>query len=455
MMSFAVTPSANTTTTNTLTPTTLKKITQILESEEALSSLQTFDQNGFVPPTVIPEIIEHSFAPSVITTTTTPASNSVAATTTRKTYVNLDSKSWQGGVTTVVTPSKCAPLFGTAFLEVPLKSEGENQENLENNHIPEVKMADKPLTIVTAAPPTPATKSATNTRRSTRQTKNKIGPIVRDLLYDDDDSSNCSFSPPTAKKSKRSGAGRKPGAHVKSDEDLNPEEYERLEVRRQRNKEAAARCRKRRVDLTNSLQEEVDSFEAKRRALEEEIQQLKGQKEELEFILEAHSHTCKLQVPQQHQQQQHQPQQLQSQPQPACLEQQQPTNLVVAVKSEPVIVEPANAPYIIPEQVSLPEEPPMMVAAPKPKRPMSLNIGLNFDDKFSDKIGITIETPSSIIPTLGFDSVTTGLTPSCPMVSSIVTAAFTPTLNTPTNCSAQQRSSESSSSSDLPDFVSL
>merc|ERR1712018_345743 len=42
------------------------------------------------------------FAPPVVTTTVSAGG---------RTYVNLDSKNWQGGTTTVVTPSSAAPLF--------------------------------------------------------------------------------------------------------------------------------------------------------------------------------------------------------------------------------------------------------------------------------------------------------------------------------------------------------
>lgn len=67
------------------------------------------------------------------------------------------------------------------------------------------------------------------------------------------------------------------------------EEEERRKVRRERNKLAAARCRKRRVDHTNKLVEETEGLEAKKRALQKQITELQSQKEELEFVLEAHN----------------------------------------------------------------------------------------------------------------------------------------------------------------------
>merc|ERR1712158_137940 len=77
--------------------------------------------------------------------------------------------------------------------------------------------------------------------------------------------------------------GRKP--RDKEEESLNPEEEERRRMRRERNKLAAARCRKRRVDQTETLQEEVNLWEGKKKALQEQMNQLA-------FILEAHKSVC-------------------------------------------------------------------------------------------------------------------------------------------------------------------
>merc|ERR1719189_2293855 len=63
-------------------------------------------------------------------------------------------------------------------------------------------------------------------------------------------------------------------------------------MRRERNKLAAARCRKRRVDQTETLQDEVNLWEGKKKALQEQIQQLQEEKNQLAFILEAHKSVC-------------------------------------------------------------------------------------------------------------------------------------------------------------------
>ncbi|XP_051510449.1 protein c-Fos-like isoform X1 [Myxocyprinus asiaticus] len=75
---------------------------------------------------------------------------------------------------------------------------------------------------------------------------------------------------------------------------LSPEEEERKRIRRERNKLAAAKCRNRRRELTNSLQAETDSLEEDKAALQSEIASLLKEKESLEHILSAHKPHCKL-----------------------------------------------------------------------------------------------------------------------------------------------------------------
>ena len=64
--------------------------------------------------------------------------------------------------------------------------------------------------------------------------------------------------------------------------------------RRERNKQAAARCRKRRLDLTCNLQDEVEAWEERVRSLKEELSELETQKRGLETILRKHSSDCKI-----------------------------------------------------------------------------------------------------------------------------------------------------------------
>ncbi|KAK3522573.1 hypothetical protein QTP86_024992 [Hemibagrus guttatus] len=77
-------------------------------------------------------------------------------------------------------------------------------------------------------------------------------------------------------------------------EQLSPEEEERRRLRRERNKLAAAKCRDRRRQLTDSLQAETDSLEEEKAALEAEISGLMKEKEQLELLLMSHKPHCKI-----------------------------------------------------------------------------------------------------------------------------------------------------------------
>jgi hypothetical protein len=391
-------------TTNTLTPTTLRNITQIFESEECLGNLQKYEESGgFEPPTVLPVItaVRNSDNTATISLSDSflnlvPASTESATSglSVRSSFANMDCKNWHGGCTTVVTPSKClpAPIMSTHSDEDD-DTQMYQDDDKDEDYEPEMKMSN------------------TVTRKSSRKAapKNTTPTTI----------ASASDRAPKRKSNK---GGRKPaGSSEQEENNLTPVEKKKLTVRRERNKEAAARCRGRRMDLTNKLSGEVEVWEGKKKSLEEEIRMLTSQREELEFVLQAHSQVCKLQ----------------QQGATRYVVQQQP--IVVAVKSEPmpvvtmasaispVIVEPVNAPYILPSQAS------------KPHRPFSLS--LNQPKAVSPKVeGVDIETPSTIVPTICFDSiVSTGLTPSG-YYNSILTplGATTPLLNTPT-CSRQHQ----------------
>ncbi|XP_053133204.1 fos-related antigen 1 isoform X2 [Hemicordylus capensis] len=77
-------------------------------------------------------------------------------------------------------------------------------------------------------------------------------------------------------------------------EHLTPEEEERRRLRRERNKLAAAKCRNRRKELTDTLQMETDQLETEQSGLRKEIAELQKQKERLELVLEAHRPICKV-----------------------------------------------------------------------------------------------------------------------------------------------------------------
>uniref|UniRef100_A0A8C9WL47 Protein c-Fos n=1 Tax=Scleropages formosus TaxID=113540 RepID=A0A8C9WL47_SCLFO len=77
-------------------------------------------------------------------------------------------------------------------------------------------------------------------------------------------------------------------------EQLSPEEEEKRKIRRERNKMAAAKCRNRRRELTDTLQAETDGLEDEKSRLQTEIANLMKEKERLEFILAAHKPACKI-----------------------------------------------------------------------------------------------------------------------------------------------------------------
>ncbi|XP_078068377.1 fos-related antigen 2 isoform X2 [Mustelus asterias] len=75
---------------------------------------------------------------------------------------------------------------------------------------------------------------------------------------------------------------------------LTPEEEEKRRVRRERNKLAAAKCRNRRRELTERLQDETEKLEEEKSGLQKEIAVLQKEKEKLEFVLVAHKSVCKM-----------------------------------------------------------------------------------------------------------------------------------------------------------------
>ncbi|XP_029960219.1 fos-related antigen 1a [Salarias fasciatus] len=80
----------------------------------------------------------------------------------------------------------------------------------------------------------------------------------------------------------------------RNDDHLSHEELERRRIRRERNKLAAAKCRNRRRELTDSLQNETDDLEDEKSRLQKEIAELQKEKEKLELVLEAHRPICKI-----------------------------------------------------------------------------------------------------------------------------------------------------------------
>lgn len=229
---------------------------------------------------------------------------------------------------------------------------------------------------------------------------------------------------------RRNMGGRRPNRMI----GMSPEEEARRQIRRERNKMAAARCRKRRMDHTNALIEETKDLEEKKHNLTEEIHNLQQLKDELELLLDAHRAVCRLRST-------------------------SPPDVKPVIKSnlpEDQFVEPTKAGDA-------------MIASARPNRPNSLPVGFDNNNRLNslslyaepkdrpdtlafktvetpsfmkssmDVTGMPITTPTSGIP-FNFDSLMeggTGLTP--------VTTPLIP------SCSTQQRSNLSAVDLSSPD----
>lgn len=88
---------------------------------------------------------------------------------------------------------------------------------------------------------------------------------------------------------------RKGGRRPNETSDLSHEEQGKVKQRRESNKLAAARCRKRRVDHTTELNDEVDDLEMKKTDFKHEIEDLEAQKNELVLMFNAHQSQCQMQ----------------------------------------------------------------------------------------------------------------------------------------------------------------
>ncbi|CAJ0585999.1 unnamed protein product, partial [Mesorhabditis spiculigera] len=73
---------------------------------------------------------------------------------------------------------------------------------------------------------------------------------------------------------------------------MEDEDYDKKLKRRQRNKEAAARCRQRRLELMHTLQEQVDKQKDENRKKDNQIKELKSQITDLQRFLQTHD--CKM-----------------------------------------------------------------------------------------------------------------------------------------------------------------
>jgi len=349
----------------------------------------------------------------------------------------------QGGTVTIINPH--------TFIRLPA------EVNTDGNIPVVVSEAAAAATEVQDEQQLPVSVVQASSRKRTIMTRSLSRQAsqvdIKEEEPEQEDSDSDYMPEPVAKKSRvsnstsgtrvRSLAGRKPNS-VKGDglDHLPQDERDKVRQRRQKNKEAAARCRQKRVDLTNTLAQQVEAEQASKSKLQQEIRKLRAEHEKLKRQLEAHrAYGCNLTgtVGQNNTLNTVGQTMRNAMPQPAAPSGYQhslppPSTpagtlvpIPVAIKSQPVIVEAANAPYQLQQQVH------MHQPLTKPKRPQTLGLtGHNLmkqqanPDKYQIKME-ELETPSKMI---AMNPLFDGFTP---------TSIFgnIPSLNTPT-CSAQQ-----------------
>ncbi|XP_016337999.1 fos-related antigen 2-like [Sinocyclocheilus anshuiensis] len=75
---------------------------------------------------------------------------------------------------------------------------------------------------------------------------------------------------------------------------LTPDEEEKIRRRRERNKIAAAKCRNRRRELIDLLQEETERLHMEQVVLQRQVSCLQQEKEQLKMLLASHASICTL-----------------------------------------------------------------------------------------------------------------------------------------------------------------
>jgi len=314
-----------------------------------------------------------------------------------------------GGAITVLNPNTGVyRIPDSALLEVdtdkiPVVINNQQQEEVELKLPEPVVQTNRKRTMMT--------------RSLSRQVSEKAIKVEKDDDDNDSDWEPEDTPPRPAKRGRRSVAGRKPNGREDGLDHLPAEEREKVILRRQKNKEAAARCRQKRVDLTNTLAKQVEAEQAAKKKLELEIKKLRSQQAMYQRILGQHKAAgCCLAAADGTENNNYQ----------SVVDVATKPAIAIAVKSAPVIVEAVNAPYVLPMEAIAPE--PEQQPLIKPPRPQTL--------------GLTVSKPKSLFPTLKEEQPETpskglfdGFTPTS------IFGNIVPALGTPT-CSVQQRSSE-------------
>ncbi|XP_035677294.1 uncharacterized protein LOC118416309 isoform X1 [Branchiostoma floridae] len=89
----------------------------------------------------------------------------------------------------------------------------------------------------------------------------------------------------------------KNSSKAKKPRKISPEEEERRRVRRERNRIAAAKCRNKKRERGELLQEESERLESQNERLKSEISRLQEEKEKIAYLLQFHRPTCIMKAP--------------------------------------------------------------------------------------------------------------------------------------------------------------
>ncbi|XP_043962967.1 cyclic AMP-dependent transcription factor ATF-3 [Gambusia affinis] len=124
-----------------------------------------------------------------------------------------------------------------------------------------------------------------------------FSPIVKDELRTAIQAKRRSNGPSADVSSDGASSGSDHGSEPPSGRaglkrELTTEEHERRKRRRERNKIAAAKCRNKKKEKTESLQKESEKLESVNAELKQQIEELKQQKQQLVYMLNLHRPTC-------------------------------------------------------------------------------------------------------------------------------------------------------------------
>lgn len=239
-------------TTSTLTPTTLRNIEQTFIELTADPPNTAPFQAGFVPPRAIPPYNLPEYQNDEANSMSSSQDSQISWT--NNVLLNEDNSLATTDTSSVATANNDSPSF---------QSNGTGGSN------------------ATASTSTNAVNDFTGA------IAREVGRANKNATTTNNNNNNNSTTTNTP--SRRNQGGRRPTKQT----NMSPEEEEKRRVRRERNKLAAARCRKRRVDQTNELLDEVAVLEKRQNTLKKEVQLLHESREQLQKILEEHNLLCR------------------------------------------------------------------------------------------------------------------------------------------------------------------